>query len=64
MVDEQLIDEMIADVRDARRVIKKYEGIGIPQLERYIRNADINLHWILWSSGAAVQYRPDLPLED
>ena len=62
-MDAQLIDKMIIDIKNVRKTIKKYEGIGIPQMERCIRTADMNLHWILWLSGEAVEYRPDLPIE-
>lgn len=64
MADQILIDRMVADIKEARRLIKEYQNIGIPELERCVRMADINLHWILWLNGEAHQYQPDLPLED
>lgn len=64
MVDAHLIDEMITDVKNARIIIKKYEAVGNPQLERYIRDIDMTLHNLLWVTGEAVQYRPDLPIEN
>jgi len=64
MINKQIIDEMAIDIKTARKLIKKYERIGIPQLERFVRSADMNLHSILWESGKVVQYRPDLPIED
>lgn len=64
MVDAHLIDEMITDVKNTRRIIKKYEALGNPQFERYIRGIDMSLHNLLWCTGEAVQYRPDLPIEN
>jgi len=64
MVDHQMIQKMVKDLRQARRLIKGYQEIGIPEIERCLRMADMNLHWILWGCGEAVQYLPDLPLED
>lgn len=64
MVDHQMMEKMLKDLVQARRLIKGYQEIGIPEIERCLRMADMNLHWILWVCGEAVQYLPDLPLED
>ena len=65
MVDRDLINKLGSNVRQARRLIKEYESeIGIPEIERCLRIADMNLHWTLWLLGEAVQYAPDIPLEE
>ncbi len=64
MVTQQEIEKMVRDIKQARRLIKEYQEIGIPEIERTLRIADMNLHWALWVCGEAVQYLPDLPLEE
>lgn len=65
MVDQNLINKLVSNVKQARRLIREHESeIGIPEIERSLRIADMNLHWILWLLGEAVQYAPDIPLED
>lgn len=64
MNNSKLTEQMIKDIKLARKTIKRHERIGIPQVERCIRIADIHLHSILWFSGEAVHYRPDLEIED
>ena len=64
MVDTQEIKALIEDVKKIRRLIKTYQNIAIPEIACCLRIADINLHEILWVSGEATQYLPDLPLED
>lgn len=63
MVDTQLIDEMIVDLKNVQKILKKYSRLGIPQIERSIRSASMNLHMILWESGEGMNYRPDLPID-
>jgi len=63
MIDPQLIDEMVVDIKNVRKVLGKYSRFGIPQIERFIRSANINLQSILWESGEATNYRPDLPID-
>lgn len=64
MVDRKEMQTLTEDIRVMRRLIKKYHNIGVPEVARYLRIADMNLHQILWVSGEATQYLPDLPLED
>jgi len=64
MVDQKEIKKLVFNVKQARRLIKEFEEIGIPEVERTLKIADMNLHWVLWTCGEAVKYLPDLPLED
>lgn len=64
MVEQQTIDKLVANLKQARKLIKEFEAIGIPEIERDIRIADINLHYALWACGEASIYSPDLPLEE
>jgi len=64
MVTQQEIEKMVRDIKQARRLIKEHQEIGVPEIERSLRIADMNLHWVLWVCGETVQYLPDLPLEE
>ena len=64
MVEQQTIDKLVTNLKQARKLIKEFESIGIPEIERNIRLADLNLHYALWVCGAANRYEPDLPLEE
>ena len=61
------IEQRIQNLKQARKFIKKaMTGIGIPQLESTLREADMNLHWALWNLGEVDELRPELKsqLED
>lgn len=64
MVEQETMEKLINNVKQARKLIKEFEEVGIPEIERNLKIADMNLHWVLWVCGEAVQYLPNLPLED
>ena len=48
-------------IRKARNlVISAMRGCDSPQIEAILRNADMELHWALWSLGETVSLRPEL----
>jgi hypothetical protein len=55
------IDQRIACLKAARKEIRQAAaGIGIPQLESILRDADMTLHWALWNFGEIDELRPEL----
>jgi len=64
MDNQKTMEKLLNNVKQARRLIKEFEDIGIPEIERNLRIADMNLHWVLWVCGEAVQHLPNLPLEE
>ena len=57
------IEQRIQNLKQARKFIKKaMTGIGIPQLESTLREADMNLHWALWNLGEVDELRPELEI--
>jgi hypothetical protein len=55
------IADRIDTLKEARRLIAEaVSGLGIPQLESTLREADMNLHWALWNLGEVEELRPEL----
>lgn len=59
------MDERIARVKEARTLIQAaLTGCDTPQIEMMLRNADLELHLVLWNLGEAVPLRPELEYPD
>jgi len=59
------MDARIAKVKEARTLIQAaLAGCDTPQIEMMLRNADLELHLVLWNLGEAVPLRPELEYPD
>lgn len=57
----ETMEHRIDNLKQARRLIAEAgAGLGIPQLESTLRDADMNLHWALWNLGVVEELRPEL----
>ena len=55
------IEQRIEKVRQARALIAEaIAECGIPQFESLLRDADMYLHWSLWTLGEDMELRPEL----
>jgi len=55
------IERRIEKVKHARALIgEAMAECGIPQFESLLRDADMYLHWSLWTLGEDMEMRPEL----
>jgi hypothetical protein len=53
-------EEFLADLKQALYLIKKTkQKVNIPQIERCLHNAAIELHWACWNFGEVDEYLPE-----
>lgn len=51
----------VEHIKQAReQIASAMQGCDIPQIEKMLRNADMELHWALWNLGEAVALRPEI----
>lgn len=55
------IQEMIAKIDQARRLVREIRNAtDVPQIERCMAIADMNLHWAKWNLGEVDEVMPEL----
>jgi hypothetical protein len=54
-------DERVEKLKQTRQLLgQAVSGVGIPQIESLLRDADMSLHWALWNLGEIDDLRPEL----
>ena len=55
------VDEMIRKINQARSLVREVmTQANIPQIERCMQLADMNLHWAKWNLGDIDEIMPEL----